>query len=298
MKKVTLVSVCGFVLLLLIAGGEAGAQVLSVEIAKELWEQAIAAKGGRDQLYQVRNMVVTSQTKYGNGTKTFHGYRTVGLYVLPDKWWEWYDDSPGGFGRHTMTFNFTDEFGWELQGTPDDLKPIPPDEAVTLTKRTPTSDKLSLYEKQYPKEALSRYAEFQVDYWENQFIYLMETKWLRPVLTGARIERSGSKKFDVVEATWGRERIEFYLDQKTHLPAKIVFRVKFALSKSGEYAIVFVLDDYVEVNGLKLPSKVARGKDKNETTYQLNVDYDEGLFTRPPVITDGPDAWQPKKPQK
>ena len=290
-KVVTLVSALGFVLLLLIAGTEARAQSLPIERAKELWEQAIAAKGGREQLYQVQNLVVTSKTKYGNGTKTFHGYRTVGLYVLPDKWWKWYDDSPGGFGRHTITFNFTDEVGWELQGTPDDLKPIPPDEAVTVTKRTPTSDKLSLDDKQHPNEIFSRYASFREDYWQNQFIYLMETKWRQPILTGARMERDGSKQFDVIEATWGRERIEFYLDRKTHLPAKVVFRIRYESLKS-DHVIVFSLGDYVEVNGLKLPGKVARGKDKNETTYQLNVDYDEGLFTRPPAITDGPDAWR------
>jgi hypothetical protein len=250
----------------------------SLEQAKVLWEQAIAAKGGRAQLHAVCNLLVTSKIKYDKPPEGYHGENHVILFALPDKYWFWYDDRPGGFGKEISTYDFGANMGWEV-GERTGLEKyeyLPPEVAAKASRDARLgSDGWAWRKRQFE---------------EFQFIYLMETKWLQPKITGARIEKVGSKKYDVVETTSGIERIEFYLDQQTHLPARVVIRINFGRPK--DFVDVFVLGDYVDVNGLKLPRRATRGSDKDETIYQVNVDYDEGLFARPPVITDGPDSWR------
>jgi len=125
-----------------------------------------------------------------------------------------------------------------------------------------------------------------------QLIYLMETKWLSPTLLRARTEHVKLRKFDVIETTSGGERIEFYLDQRTHLPMRLVIRRWIDKAKS-DYVETWVLDDYVAINGIMLPRRAAIGSlDKSETNYQINVEYDKGIFERPPTIDMGPEAWK------
>lgn len=279
-RVIIFLSQLGLIAGLLTSSGILRAQALRVEQAAALWEQTIAAKGGRERLHATQNLLVSSATKYKKPPKGFQGERTVGLFVLPDKWWFWYDDRPGGFGLSIATYNFDQQMGWEVDDafgldTYKLLPPVPGSPHKSLEQRK--SDRFKWRRRQFE---------------EYQLIYLMETKWLQPKITGARIERVKGKKYDVIETALEGERFEFYLDQKTHLPGLVVIRVNVGLPK--DYVDAFVLDDYVEVDGLKLPRKATRGSDKNETTYQVNVVYEEGLFARPPALTDRMDAWRTK----
>ena len=56
------------------------------------------------------------------------------------------------------------------------------------------------------------------------------------------------------------------------------------------------LSDYVEIGGIKVPQTV-RYKDgtQDKKSYQFNVEYKEDIFTKPPHIDAGPEAWKVKR---
>src|SRR5689334_19980767 len=66
--------------------------------AKSLWEAAIAAKGGREALYQVESLVMSYQETERNflGVAVHHGL-VERLDVFPDRSWSWDDGLPAPF---------------------------------------------------------------------------------------------------------------------------------------------------------------------------------------------------------
>ena len=60
------------------------------------WERAIEAKGGRERLDAVTNVVISARTR-GSSFET--------LLVLPSKLWAWHDERPTVFGRWLQMTN-------------------------------------------------------------------------------------------------------------------------------------------------------------------------------------------------
>ena len=82
---------------------------------------------------------------------------------------------------------------------------------------------------------------------------------------------------------------DFYLDRKSHLPLKIVFP-----SEGGSGPFV-LFKDYADAGGLLMPSKASyHGSGYISQSYQVNADYDKGVFERAPSVKAGPDAWKLK----
>lgn len=269
----------------------------SPQRAKMLWEQALAAKGGRERLYAVRNFVVSSKSRFRFSPRpdVAAGIAEESLYVFPGKWWNFFDYRPGkmGYGINVLDL----ERGIRWYASPGKKVPLPP---------RPDLDK-SIIE------------GFEYRFRQAQFLYLLETKWAKPTFIGARTESVGHKNYDVVETVIAdremrrlvREgptkrlqvevidneravRADFYLDRKTHLPARIVIDGSAARgSGKGSMDYVCRLDDYANVGGIQMPQIVNCGDKENQTTYQFNVDYDEAIFERPPTSADAkPDAWR------
>jgi len=244
--------------------------------ARELWEKVIDAKGGREKLYAVKNLVVSVKTINKRPKKDFPGYHTESLFVLPDKWWFWADEPPFGLG--IWTYNFSSQVGWEVyEKFP--LQTIKPSADVSSTSPTDV-----------------RFRFVNREFLQKQIIYLMETKWLQPAIVSVRTEQLDFQKVDVIETSYGNQKFEFYIDQKTHLPNQVLIRTRFektGTSVDGREQIdSFILDDYVEVSGIKFP-RVVRGSDENnETTYQVNVNYNNGIFEHPPTLDMGSKAWK------
>jgi hypothetical protein len=78
------------------------AQDISVEKAKILWEKVIQAKGGRQNLQNVKTLVVTTKRMNPNDKKEFRSAYYVDVFELPGRWWRWVDERPGFSinGRH------------------------------------------------------------------------------------------------------------------------------------------------------------------------------------------------------
>jgi hypothetical protein len=74
--------------------------------AQRLWELAIAAKGGRERLYDVRNMVFSSRGEYLTHLGKRNPARHDELVVFPNKIWFWDDLRPDVFGLTVGMYNY------------------------------------------------------------------------------------------------------------------------------------------------------------------------------------------------
>lgn len=251
--------------------------------AKQMWEEAIAAKGGRERLHGVKTLLVSSVSKYHKAPKGISGDHTESLYVLPDKWWEWIDSRPGSFGLSTLTFDFGKPVGWEIYTGLSSAQPI-------STKRdTPRPD--DPYQIHDPSAGV-KFANKRNEFTERQVLYLMETRCTAPTPLKVRTASIRGTELDVIETRIGNERVDFYLDRGTHLAVRVIFTTRIE-STGRDYVEVIELGDYTNVDGIQMPRGVSWARDEeNRTSYQINVDYDLGIFEHPPTIDMDPEAWK------
>jgi hypothetical protein len=147
--------------------------------AQELWEKAIAAKGGRERLYKVQNLLVAYGTKH----------KTISLYAFPNRFWQWEDNRPSPLGLSVDLYNLDKGFGYTIMGD----------------SRLPHKDDNYWLNGRY---LLLR----------EQVAYLMETQWVRPLPVKAAEDRLNGKQVDVVYARQNVWTVKYTLDKLTHLP--------------------------------------------------------------------------------
>jgi len=249
-------------MLAMLAGSEVP-QNADEQKAKQLWEKAIAAKAGRESLHRVQNVLISSRAPHRGERPGFEGLYNhwEELYVLPDKFWFWHDDRPSKFGLRAEVFDGTSH--WLVyENDPESPRKL------GLT----TNEKFFLV--------------------RAQVFFLMETRWIKPTPVKTRAGRLGLKEVDILQAIVDGYRVIFYLDRNTHLPIKASILSPTADENDEELIDIFsaVFDDYMDVNGVKLPQKVAWGRWLTYS-YQINVDYERSLFEGVPRLENGPEAW-------
>lgn len=232
--------------------------------AERIWELAIQAKGGRERLHSVRNMFELSETQYFfRLVKTKN--RTETLFVLPDKIWIWDDNRPSVFGLKMTMYNHEDGtkyFAHQGQKT------------VNLESMESNQENTHL----------------------SGLVYnLMETKWNQPVPEKVTIGKAGNQQVYIVQTILLGKRIDFFLNRKTHLPIKIIGYSNQQIEYDAEFS------DYVDVDGIKMLSQYVLGgsngfnKTIYKVTYQFNVQYNEDIFTSPPLpVESAAEAWKVK----
>lgn len=240
--------------------------------AQRIWEQAVAAKGGRERLYAVQNLVISTVGNYTTGSGKTNTVRTEAFFVFPNKIWRWMDYRPDVLGLTVEMYNFDSGVNYII--TSDNTPPTPQAIRPSETSKSHTRGLLS---------------------------YLLETKWLKPELVSARTGRIGRCTVDVVRTTLRDEvegfasenrYIDFAFDRETHLPIRVSY-----YHKRGDQEVLDVaenLSDYTEVNGIKVPQKGEVDGSLEKINIQINVPYNEDLFATPPSIASGPGAWRPK----
>ena len=146
-----------------------------------------------------------------------------------------------------------------------------------------------------------------------QYVLLLESKWLKSVPLSARKGWVGFRSVDIVRVripnvidinTKSDLVMDFYLDANSHLP--ISTRDVNGYEKNGtadkEGSVTY--RDYVDVKGIKLPQKLTPWrplfadpdtKGSEEYRYQLDVDVDEGIFSRPLNNHMGRYEWRKRK---
>ncbi|MFN0141770.1 MAG: hypothetical protein ACKVQW_16980 [Pyrinomonadaceae bacterium] len=257
------------------------AQSKSAMDAMKIWDKVIAAKGGRDKLYAVHTLAVTTRGRNDNDEKEFQNLFMQDLYVLPDRWWRWSDQRPG-FPLYAEHYDFDKEIGYGVSGLSNRIVTFRPNKPRTVGG---SANVLEFDGSTFNNSVKERF-------FDNQMIYLMETKWFKPTVLGFRREKVGSNKNEVIEASFGRNRYEYFLDPKTNLPNKINIITCFPELRVCNEDTLY-LSDYIETSGVKLPQVVSRGKgDNKRTTYQVNVAFNQKIFDSPPSIAAGPGAWQ------
>jgi hypothetical protein len=278
-------AVCFCCLFVLLCGARASGQNANMEKAIELWEKVIAAKGGRENLYAIKNLVVSKKSYSPFEDKEFQNSKSEKLFVMSGKLWSWIDERPG-FSIGISQYDFENEIGYEITENSEKARIYKPLKSQGLSKGQLS---IVLDGERYNNFAKER---FLVD----QLIYLMETKWFQPQINGMRSERIKGENLNVVEVSFGRQKLEYFIDSKTNLPNKIRRLVWFEDTKEFDNEDILFLEDYIEVAGVKFPQVIRRSKKtETKTTYKVNVKYKENLFNKPPSIADGQEGWKPKQ---
>jgi hypothetical protein len=234
-----------------------------------LWEQAIEAKGGRNRLSAVRNLLAAFKDK-----------TDVALYIFPDKVWDWTDDRPTPLGVWVGMRNL--ELGL----------------SYSLNQDIPE-----------PPQNLGRNSAREVlwDAYHTQLYYLLETQWVKPIPVKVYSGSIGHRPADIVQtivrypeaprANPNGYRVDFHLDRQSHLPLEVAFPSRDSEGTNygrGTYFVTF--SDYADVNGIQMPRRVGYiAKPEIPLSVQVNVEYDPETFEHPPSLKAGPDAWRPKK---
>ena len=231
----------------------------SKQKAEALWEQAIVAKGGRERLYQVNSLVISYQETARDflGIVVHRGL-VERLYVFPDKSWSWDDGLPPLFHLTVSMSNLERNIACTMYA--GDSSP----------KCTEPKDWASFFNQ---GEGLGR----------AQYLYLLETKWVKPVPISVTKGSIGLKTVDVLQTRADGRIVDYYLDRKTHLPQRVV-----TFFESGRVWETYDFSDYMNVNGIKMPSVQQKGK----INFQINPAYNESIFTHPPSIEAGSKAWR------
>src|SRR6185369_389422 len=233
------------------------------ESAERLWEQAIAAKGGRERLYSINNLQLSINEKQWAGLRRA-SFIIEALYVFPEKYWEWSDQRPMIFGLTITMENWEQGIHWGY---------------IQRGK-----DKGSLGQVQ---EGYLGRMSYMIN---RQLDYLMETRWVKPIPVSVERGKVGGHPVDIIhtvikEFPQGAERISFVLDRKSHLALQVIYHT---ITFGQEYSGGLRLSDYTEVNGIQMPTKV----DGFKTSYQFNVEYDQRVFEQPPSPEAGLAAWK------
>ncbi len=144
----------------------------SEEQARVLWEQAIVAKGGREKLYHVKNMVISSRAVYGTHLGKRNSWNQEELLVFPDKEWHWNDMRPDVFGLRVEMYNYEMRIFYVL--TPED------------------SDK--------KVRQIANYKRWEESTLSNaQILYFMETSWVKPLPIAAHQDKVNGQPVDIVQ---------------------------------------------------------------------------------------------------
>jgi len=270
MKPKTSLHFC--IILVLLFCGNAFAQSQNVEKAKELWEKVITAKGGREKLYSIGNMLVSSTNSKDKLQKTKK--LTENFFVFPNKEWQWDDERPSVFGLRMSMRNWETGTHYIVQdnGDPKEQQLEPIDSEKIKNLRT--------------VDGIAK--------WAGLVIYFPETRWWKTNPLSVSEEKIGSYKVDVIQTQLFEKTIDFYLDKQTHLPLRIRFH-NFLSTRNVIDTNTVELSDYAEVAGIKVPMKIKENDGEiYKLNYQFNVEYEESIFTTPPSVEAGSEAWKPK----
>jgi len=246
--------------------------------AQQVWKQSIIAKGGRERLYSVRNMVISSSGSYkplqfkiqpGGKVSSRSGKQnkvvSEELYVFPDKLWAWTDYRPTVFGLRITMYNYQ-----------------------TKTKYVITDG-----EPNHPAEPIAENELARRGFPVTQLIYLMESSWLKPKPVKVTTEQIGSRFVDVVQTEVDGQRYDFAIDSETHLPVRFT---SYSEYKGKAYSNANNLSDYTDVDGIRVPLTIELEDGHTEkSNIMFNVEYDERIFTNPPSIEAGQKAWMKGK---
>lgn len=227
--------------------------------AHRLWEIAIKAKGGRDNLYKVDSLAVTYEIN--------QGYESTELYIFPSKHWSWVDVRPSILSVFLIVINYEKSISYTIFGN------------------NPTSiheDHTVGYDSHYYIKT-------------PQLWYFLETKWYRPELIKGYESEVLSEKTDAIEIKTPLFPAIIHLSKKTHLPVLISYLSRMNRKSFNNVQ----LSDYKEISGIWLPHGIREDNHRKILRkLEINPPYDPAVFEQPPVFSKGPNQWRIKVSEK
>ena len=236
--------------------------------ARQLWDQLVKVRGGREKLHAMTNMLLIK----GNKPEQ---QQQIEFYVYPNRYWEW--------SKGKIVHEYNDVLMANL------------DRGVYLFDPQPiNAQKL---------QTVKGGANYRETWLIEVCSFVLETKWLQPIPVRVSRQVVGKEKLDVIETyfpdleEYRNTRLDFYID-----PESLVVRGVEQFDDKGNSWSYYSFDGHTEISGIVVPSqfrifrRVADVKKGAYTplTFQFNVDYDKELFDRPPSVKAGPDAWKPR----
>jgi hypothetical protein len=153
-----------------VSAAAAGSTQEDRQKAVTLWDQAVAAKGGRDRLAGIRSFAIQKKTVFERPVRPDVAVGKVDQIVceLPDHWWEFLDYRPGLMGYFVDVLNTRSGLGWISLGGP--VRPSPGPNAVLADRRR-------------------QFIAFRMR--QLQYVYFLETKSVQPnPLRAARVHKN------------------------------------------------------------------------------------------------------------
>ena len=230
--------------------------------AERLWELAVSAKGGREKLQAVRNIVeISDATARWSLFKTYKIHR-VDVYLFPWKWWSWDDQRDSVFGIDEAMYN--SETGLKYIFDPRSKSPPP-----------------SLVPFETPRDRATRGVKMS-----GFATYLLVLSWFEPKVLGITSEN----KTDVIHTDFNGGRIDFALDRKTHLP--VLWTVSGDGHSNGEW-----MKNYKEFDGIMMATHTGPLDESGRYThtYEFNAEIDDSIWEHPPAFSLGADGWRKRK---
>jgi hypothetical protein len=239
--------------------------------AEQLWQQMLAAKGGRDRLMAVRSMEQTQRQRIYAAKPRLKDTDTqlVRFFAFPDRMWQWFDGGSSVFGLSLNVYNLA----------------------------------LGVHYLAYPNEQPRKLSSGEpggYHLWEAQLIYLNESTWLRPQPMRMTRDNTIPRGVDAIETKLegDRYRADFHLDRHTHLPARIIVYVRNHIIGLPEVTQEhYEVSKYREIDGIFVPTHVVQGISAAQHfvwdyDVYFNVPFREEAFTSPPSLERGAYAWR------
>ena len=229
--------------------------------ARELWNQAVTAKGGRKRLRRIASLYVTANLG--------DGFREDTFCVFPDYRFEYtYWPSRERTDLEVANARLGTTW-WQVDGLP--ARVLRPDDDDAYLMLLP------------------------------QILYLTTTKEMDPTPLRSRKAWLGVKRVDVVEVDAKGWRVDYYLDPKTHLPVRVVLHLGPRARANGEMDQQVLLEDYAELDGVMMPHKASYSfttspqRKTEHLNFEIDPQYDKGIFEHPPTPKMGPESWRLRK---
>ncbi|MFN0280155.1 MAG: hypothetical protein ACKVRN_16380 [Pyrinomonadaceae bacterium] len=222
--------------------------------AERTWDALVKIKGGREKLHSISSVLFTLYLKNNKSL----GPAWQVLHVLPDKAWQ---------------------TGYHVDGTLITSRCIGSTEEWANPNGTGDS-----YNEGHPEDGFAL----------KRIIYLLETKYDKPVPIAVVRRKVGKVTYDVLQASFRDWRLDFFFEPEAMLITQVIRYTKGM--KPGE---TYTFYDYAEIDGIKMPQRESLTflGEKSDKTWPIginfNVDYDPNLFKGP--LKSAPlDGWKRK----
>lgn len=230
--------------------------------ASEKWEQAIAAKGGRDKLESIRTFFWSGEMTVWQGLARRKHLDQM-LYVFPDFAWSYQENTHPGLGRSVSHIRY--DRGYSLNV----------DHLRRDSYRYPLPDK---------------------GYMGSIPALLMETHWMKPKLGDCNVDDTAQAI--VVEAEFSGWQYDFHFPRGESLPAKVVQHPSGQIANTewtlGHYRKLGGI-----MLPIMLRQRDSIGIVLNlNMKYEINPEVPSSLIDSDPTQTMAPEGWRKVKSRK